>query len=135
MPRQHADQALIRDAVSRRCPSILLRHRPRFGGAEISGADRRVVDDANILSSGTKADLTQKLAALEAKTSRQLVIVTLRRCRAMRFGLWLSAGPPLGHRPETLNNGILSSSRPGAQDPHRGRYGLEPIVTDAFSSW
>ena len=32
----------------------------------------RVVDDANILSPTTKADLNQKLAALEQKTSRQL---------------------------------------------------------------
>ena len=37
----------------------------------------RVVDSANILSDATKSDLTEKLAALEAKTSRQLVVVTL----------------------------------------------------------
>ncbi|HWX90061.1 MAG TPA: TPM domain-containing protein, partial [Rhizomicrobium sp.] len=37
----------------------------------------RVVDDAGILSAETKTDLTQKLAGLEAKTSRQLVVVTV----------------------------------------------------------
>ena len=37
----------------------------------------RVVDGANILSDTTKSDLTDKLAALEAKTSRQLVVVTV----------------------------------------------------------
>ncbi len=37
----------------------------------------RVVDGANILSAATKSDLDGKLAALEAKTSRQLVVVTL----------------------------------------------------------
>src|ERR1700748_3104552 len=37
----------------------------------------RVGDGANILSDTTRADLDQKLAALETKTSRQLVVVTL----------------------------------------------------------
>src|SRR2546430_1047668 len=37
----------------------------------------RVVDNANLLSPAQKADLTTKLAALEAKNARQVVIVTL----------------------------------------------------------
>ena len=37
----------------------------------------RVVDNAQVLSPSTEAGLTAKLAALEAKTSRQLVVVTL----------------------------------------------------------
>ncbi|WP_309605045.1 TPM domain-containing protein [Phenylobacterium sp.] len=39
--------------------------------------DGRVVDQANILTPQTRADLTTKLEALEAKTSRQLVVVTV----------------------------------------------------------
>ncbi|HEV7477371.1 MAG TPA: TPM domain-containing protein, partial [Burkholderiales bacterium] len=38
----------------------------------------RVVDDAGILDAGTRAALTQKLAEFEAKTSDQLVVVTLK---------------------------------------------------------
>jgi uncharacterized protein len=38
----------------------------------------RVVDEANILDQPTRAALTQKLADLEAKTTDQLVVVTLR---------------------------------------------------------
>jgi HPt (histidine-containing phosphotransfer) domain-containing protein len=51
----------------------------------------RVVDDANILTPQTKADLDQKLAALEQNTSRQLVVVIsdvtaeVRRDRADRL--------------------------------------------------
>jgi uncharacterized protein len=36
-----------------------------------------VMDNANVISDATEFDLTNKLAALEAKTSRQLVVVTL----------------------------------------------------------
>jgi uncharacterized protein len=38
----------------------------------------RVVDDASILNAETRAALTNKLAALEAKTTDQLVVVTLK---------------------------------------------------------
>ena len=38
----------------------------------------RVVDDANILDAPTRAALNQKLADLEAKTTDQLVVVTLK---------------------------------------------------------
>src|ERR1700757_2118810 len=37
----------------------------------------RVVDDAHVLSPQVQAELTAKLAALEAKTSRQPVVVTV----------------------------------------------------------
>jgi uncharacterized protein len=38
----------------------------------------RVVDEANILDSATPTALTEKLAALEAKTTNQFVVVTLK---------------------------------------------------------
>ena len=37
----------------------------------------RVVDDAHVLSQATQDDLTAKLAGLETKTGRQVVVVTL----------------------------------------------------------
>src|SRR6185369_14447861 len=114
---------------------------PAFLG-EVSAAPKfpaltgRVVDDANILSSATKSDLTQKLAALESKTSRQLVVVTIPSLGGYEisdYGYQLGRAWGIGQK--TLNNGILFIVAP---KEHKTRievgYGLEPIVTDAFSS-
>jgi len=96
----------------------------------------RVVDDANILSGETKADLTGKLAALEQKTSRQLVVVTIPSLGGYEisdYGYQLGRAWGIGQA--KLNNGILLIVAP---TEHKTRievgYGLEPIVTDAFSS-
>ena len=96
----------------------------------------RVVDDANILSSQTKADLNTKLAALEQKTSRQLVVVTVPSLGGYEisdYGYQLGRAWGIGQK--SLNNGILFIVAP---TEHKTRievgYGLEPIVTDALSS-
>ena len=96
----------------------------------------RVVDDAHVLSDATKSDLTQKLAALEAKTSRQLVVVTIPSLGGYEisdYGYQLGRAWGIGQK--TLNNGILFIIAP---TEHKTRievgYGLEPIVTDALSS-
>src|SRR6266404_7448986 len=96
----------------------------------------RVVDDAGILSGETKADLTQKLAALEAKTSRQLVVVTIPSLQGYEisdYGYQLGRSWGIGQA--KLNNGILLLVAP---NEHKTRievgYGLEPIITDVFSS-
>jgi uncharacterized protein len=95
----------------------------------------RVVDDANILSQTTKDDLTGKLAALEKKTSRQLVVVTIPSLGGYEisdYGYQLGRAWGIGQK--TLNNGILLIVAP---TEHKVRievgYGLEPIVTDALS--
>ncbi|MDP9102671.1 MAG: TPM domain-containing protein [Pseudomonadota bacterium] len=96
----------------------------------------RVVDDANILSGQTKADLNTKLAALEQKTSRQLVVVTIPSLGGYEisdYGYQLGRAWGIGQK--SLNNGILFIIAP---TEHKTRievgYGLEPIVTDALSS-
>jgi uncharacterized protein len=96
----------------------------------------RVVDGANILSADTRSDLTQKLAALEQKTSRQLVVVTIPSLQGYEisdYGYQLGRAWGLGQK--GLNNGILLIVAP---TEHKVRievgYGLEPIVTDALSS-
>jgi uncharacterized protein len=53
-------------------PAVLAQSAPKF--PELTG---RVVDDAHVLPPDVQAQLTQKLADLEQKTSRQLVVVTL----------------------------------------------------------
>jgi uncharacterized protein len=95
----------------------------------------RVVDNAHILSDATKADLDQKLAALEAKTSRQLIVVTLPSLQGYEisdYGYQLGRAWGIGQK--TLNNGVLFIIAP---TEHKTRievgYGLEPILTDALS--
>src|SRR6201994_2735853 len=96
----------------------------------------RVVDDAHILSDQTRSDLDQKLAGLEAKTSRQLVVVTLPSLQGYEisdYGYQLGRAWGIGQA--KLNNGVLFIIAP---TEHKARievgYGLAPIVTDAFSS-
>ncbi len=95
----------------------------------------RVVDGANILSPATKADLDQKLAALEAKTSRQLVVVTVPSLQGYEisdYGYQLGRAWGIGQK--QLNNGVLLIVAP---TEHKVRievgYGMEPILTDALS--
>ena len=95
----------------------------------------RVVDDAHVLSDQTKGDLDQKLAALEAKTSRQLVVVTIASLQGYDiadYGYQLGRAWGIGQA--KLNNGVLLIVAP---TEHRVRievgYGLEPIITDALS--
>ena len=109
---------------------------PAWAAPKFPALSGRVVDDANILSSQTKADLTGKLAALEQKTSRQLVVVTIPSLQGYDisdYGYQLGRAWGIGQK--GLNNGILFIVAP---TEHKTRievgYGLEPIITDAFSS-
>ena len=104
---------------------------PQF--PELSG---RVVDDAHVLSPEVQADLTQKLAALEQKTSRQLVVVTLPTLGGYEiedYGNQLLRHWGIGQK--GLNNGALFIVVP---TEHKVRievgYGLEATLTDALSS-
>ena len=96
----------------------------------------RVVDDAHVLSPQTQADLTAKLADLETKTGRQLVVVTLPDLQGddiQDYGYQLGRAWGIGQKSQ--NNGALFIVAP---TEHKVRievgYGLEPILTDALSS-
>jgi len=109
---------------------------PAWAAPKFPALTGRVVDDAGILSSDTKAGLTEKLAALEQKTSRQLVVVTVSSLQGYEisdYGYQLGRSWGIGQK--GLNNGLLFIVAP---KEHKTRievgYGLEPIVTDAFSS-
>ncbi len=86
--------------------AVLLAAALFFPGAAIAAPQfpaltGRVVDDAHILSDATRAQLTQKLAALEQATGRQLVVVTLPSLQGYEiadYGYQLR--PRLGHRTE-----------------------------------
>ncbi len=108
---------------------------PATAAPNFPASTGRVVDAANILSAQTKEDLTQKLAALEQKTSRQLVVVTIPSLQGYEisdYGYQLGRSWGIGQG--KLNNGILLIVAP---TEHKVRvevgYGLEPIVTDALS--
>ncbi len=96
----------------------------------------RVVDDAHVLQPQVQSDLTAKLAALEAQTGRQLVVVTLPSLQGYDisdYGYQLGRAWGIGQKGQ--NNGVLFIVAP---TEHKVRvevgYGLEPILTDALSS-
>ena len=95
----------------------------------------RVVDDAGILDDGTRAALTQKLAEFEAKTSDQLVVVTLKSLQGTSiedFGVQLGRHWQIGQRDK--NNGVLLIVVPSERRVRiEVGYGLEGELTDAVS--
>ncbi len=105
---------------------------PKFTGV--------VVDDAGILPDAVKADLTQKLEALQRDTKRQLVVVTVKDTKPYpleEYGYRLGRNWGVGLR--DVNNGVILLLAPGNEAGHRGPrievgYGLEPILTDALTS-
>jgi uncharacterized protein len=95
----------------------------------------RVVDEAGILDQATRAALTEKLAALEAKTTDQLVVVTLKSLQGTsieEFGVALGRRWQVGQKDK--NNGALLIVA-----PNEGKvridvgYGLEGALTDAVT--
>lgn len=108
---------------------------PALAAPKFPALTGRVVDDANVLSAATRSDLDDKLAALEAKTSRQLVVVTVPSLQGYEisdYGYQLGRAWGIGQA--KLNNGVLFIVAP---QEHKVRievgYGLEPILTDALS--
>ena len=95
----------------------------------------RVVDEANILDPATRTALTQKLADLEAKTTDQLVVVTLRSLQGTSiedFGFQLGRGWRIGQQGK--NNGVLLIVVPSERKVRiEVGYGLEGTLTDAVS--
>src|ERR1700730_13511382 len=95
----------------------------------------RVVDEANVLDAATRAALTDKLAALEAKTTDQLVVVTLKSLQGTSiedFGVQLGRHWQIGQKDK--NNGVLLIVVPSERRVRiEVGYGLEGTLTDAVS--
>jgi uncharacterized protein len=96
----------------------------------------RVVDDANILSAQEKEALTGKLEALEQKTSRQLVIVTVPSLQGLEiedYGYQLGRAWGIGEK--SRNTGVLLIVAPKERRVRiEVGYGLEGVLTDALSN-
>lgn len=98
-----------------------------------------VVDDANVLSARTKADLTAKLAALQRDTKRQFVVATIADTQGHPledYGYRLGRAWGVGLK--NVDNGailwIAPNNAPGRRGPRiEVGYGLEPVLTDALS--
>lgn len=96
----------------------------------------RVVDQANLLDAATEQALAEKLAALEAKSSDQLVVVTVDSLHDQPiedYGYQLGRAWGIGQKEG--DNGALLIVAPNEKKVRiEVGYGLEPILTDAFSS-
>ncbi len=96
----------------------------------------RVVDAANLLSPEQEATLSQKLAALEAKNRRQVVVATLPSLQGYAiedYGYRLGRHWGIGEK--DVNSGALLIVAPAERKVRiEVGYGLEPILTDALSS-
>ncbi len=105
-------------------------------GPQFPALTGRVVDDAHVLSPEVQASLTAKLADLEEKTSRQLVVITLPTLGGYEiedYGYQLLRHWGIGQK--GLNNGAIFIVDPSE---HKVRievgYGMEATLTDAMSS-
>jgi uncharacterized protein len=96
----------------------------------------RVVDNANLLSPADEAELTGKLDALEKKSSRQLVVATVPSLGGYEiedYGYRLGRAWGLGQK-EADNGAILLVAPNERRVRVEVGYGLEGILTDAFSN-
>ncbi|MEA3003636.1 MAG: uncharacterized protein QOH81_2424 [Sphingomonadales bacterium] len=96
----------------------------------------RIVDSADLLSPADEAALAQKLEAIEQATTRQVVVATVPDLQGYPiedYGYKLGRAWGIGQK--GANNGaILLVSKNDRKVRIEVGYGLEPILTDAFSS-
>lgn len=107
------------------------------GGLNFPALTGRVVDEADILDAGTRAALAQTSSDLEAKSTDQLVIVTLRNLRGTSiedYGYQLGRAWKIGQQGK--NNGVLLIVAPNERKVRiEVGYGLEGSLTDAITKF
>lgn len=95
----------------------------------------RVVDEANVLDAATRQALTDKLAAVEAKSGDQVVVVTLKSLQGTSiedYGYQLGRHWAIGQK--ARNNGALLIVAPIDRKVRiEAGYGLEGALTDAVT--
>ncbi len=109
-------------------------------------AGHRVVDQANILSDATEADLNAKLKGVEDATTDQVVVVTVDSLQGndiADYGYQLGRHWGIGQKGDIKasngqtykDNGLLIIVAPNERKVRiEVGYGLEPVMTDAMSS-
>ena len=105
--------------------------------AEYPALSGRVVDDAGVLDAATRESLRAKLAALEAKTTHQLVVATVKSLNGNsveEYANRLFRRWQLGQRGK--NNGVLLLHAPTERKIRiEVGYGLEGTLTDAITKY
>ena len=95
----------------------------------------RVVDAAHVLASDRAAALTQKLAALEASSGRQLVVATVPDLEGLDiqdYGVQLGNAWVIGDK--ARDDGVILLVAPNERKVGiQVGYGLESVLTDALS--
>jgi uncharacterized protein len=101
----------------------------------------RVVDQADLLDPAQEAALTAKLAGLETRTDRQLVVATLNSLEGYeisdygyRLGRHWALGQDGKGESEKDNGAILIVAPNERKMRIEVGYGLEPVLTDGLSS-
>ncbi|WP_379551369.1 TPM domain-containing protein [Qipengyuania sp. DGS5-3] len=106
------------------------------GAQEFPDLTGRVVDQAGILSPADEEQLEQKLAGLETQSQRQLVVTTISDLQGYDiadFGYQLGRSWGIGDAER--NDGALLIVAPNERKVRiEVGYGLEGILTDAYSS-
>lgn len=95
----------------------------------------RVTDQASLLNSEQKAELDQKLAAHEAATSNQIVVVTVKSLEGADIADYaLKLGRKWGIGTEDKNNGVLLVVAPNERKVRiEVGYGLEGALPDGLA--
>ncbi len=103
--------------------------------AELPALTGRIVDGANVIDAATREAITQKLAAYEAKSSDQVVVVTVPSLGGEEIEPYanrLYRSWALGQKQE--NNGVLLVVAPNDRKVRiEVGYGLEGTLTDLLS--
>lgn len=109
---------------------------PAYADPTFPALTGRVVDAANIIPDAQEAALDAKLKALQDNSTRQLVVATIPNLEGYDiadYGYRLGRAWGIGQKAE--NNGTLLIVAPNERRVRiEVGYGLEPILTDAFSS-
>lgn len=116
----------------------LLALAPAQGQAELAfpPLSGRVVDQARLLQEPARVAITEKLAALEADTGDQFVVVTVTSLQDREiedYGYQLGRSWGIGQ--SETDSGVLLIVAPNERKVRiEVGYGLEPVLTDALSS-
>lgn len=115
---------------------VLIALAPSAWAQEFPKLTGRVVDAANLLDPAREKALTDKLAALEQQSGRQLVVVTIPSLQdydIADYGYQLGRNWGIGEKDK--NTGALLIVAPNERKVRiEVGYGLEGILTDALSS-
>jgi uncharacterized protein len=108
---------------------------PALAAPRLPALTGRVVDGAGMLDAADEAAIHQKLAALEEKTTDQLVVVTLDSLQDYaieEFGVALGRAWQIGQQGK--NNGVLLIVAPKERKVRiEVGYGLEGVLTDTLA--